>query len=213
MARNKKHAGWSLTDEALEHLLSKLGSEREQAAEKYLKIHQKLVKLFDWRGCLEAEDLADETIDRVARLLAGGEEILSSDAYPLFRKAAEYIYLERLRNPGVNTVGIEDLSSEKRDVKDSKDLERGRGFEGEEERRLDCMWKCLNSLPSTERDLIWEYEQKDSEMRGKERERFSESLGLSLGALRVRIHRIRTKLKQCRDECMAARTPIQDRNR
>src|SRR5580700_5918445 len=61
-ARNEK---WTLTRESLEVFLNYLDADRERAGEKYETIRQKLLTLFRCNGCWTAEDLADETIDRV----------------------------------------------------------------------------------------------------------------------------------------------------
>ena len=59
----------NLTREGLGRLLARLDPDAERAGEKYQNLHRKLVKLFEWRGASCAEDLADETIDRVIRKL------------------------------------------------------------------------------------------------------------------------------------------------
>ncbi|MFL6230009.1 MAG: hypothetical protein ACJ741_14655, partial [Pyrinomonadaceae bacterium] len=58
---------WTLTRDAFEGLLTWLDSDREQAGKKYEDIRSSLIKIFTWRGVAEAEELADETINRVAR--------------------------------------------------------------------------------------------------------------------------------------------------
>jgi hypothetical protein len=57
----------TLTEESFESLLSWLAPERESAGRRYEDIRQALVKIFTWRGIPEAEDMADETINRVAQ--------------------------------------------------------------------------------------------------------------------------------------------------
>ena len=41
--------------------------DRDQAGQKYEDIRRRLIRIFIHRGCITAEDLADETINRVAR--------------------------------------------------------------------------------------------------------------------------------------------------
>ena len=59
---------WFLSQEAFDALLKWLDSDREQAAMKYEEIRKRLIKIFTGRDCVEAEDLADETINRVSKL-------------------------------------------------------------------------------------------------------------------------------------------------
>ena len=60
---------WFLSQEAFDALLKWLDSDREQAAMKYEEIRKRLIKIFTGRDCVEAEDLADETINRVVSKL------------------------------------------------------------------------------------------------------------------------------------------------
>src|SRR5688572_21938576 len=59
--------GWVITREAFDRMLAELHPDIERAGEQYEKIRQKLVKLFEWRGCPHAEECADETFNRVAK--------------------------------------------------------------------------------------------------------------------------------------------------
>ena len=56
---------WVLTQDAFDTLLSWLDSDRDRAGTKYETIRLRLIKSFTCRGCWEAEELADETINRV----------------------------------------------------------------------------------------------------------------------------------------------------
>ena len=64
--------GWVVTREAFERMLAALHPDSERADEQYVKIRRKLVKLFEWRGCPEADECADETINRVAQKICEG---------------------------------------------------------------------------------------------------------------------------------------------
>ncbi|HEU0172831.1 MAG TPA: hypothetical protein VFV58_01090 [Blastocatellia bacterium] len=67
--------GWVMTREAFDRMLAELHPDSERADEQSEKIRQKLVKLFEWRGCAHAEDLADETFNRVAQKIYEGTSI------------------------------------------------------------------------------------------------------------------------------------------
>ena len=86
-----------LTPEGFDALLAQLNPDRERAGEIYETIRRKLVRLFEWRGCGSPEDLTDETINRVARRLAEGVELRSSDPYGYFCGVAHLVYKEVLR--------------------------------------------------------------------------------------------------------------------
>jgi hypothetical protein len=57
---------WSLTQTAFDSLLACLDSDRDIAADRYLRLRRDLVRLFEWRGCSTPDDYADETINRCA---------------------------------------------------------------------------------------------------------------------------------------------------
>jgi hypothetical protein len=58
---------WTLTQEAFDKLLSWLHPDREEAGRRYEDIRCKLIRYFLSRGLSEAEEFADETINRVAQ--------------------------------------------------------------------------------------------------------------------------------------------------
>jgi hypothetical protein len=64
-----------LTQESFDGLLAWLHPDREQAGEMYESIRCNLIKFFSARGFGNPEELADETIDRVARKV---DEIVAS---------------------------------------------------------------------------------------------------------------------------------------
>jgi DNA-directed RNA polymerase specialized sigma24 family protein len=61
------------------------------------------------------------------------------------------------------------------------------------------MEKCLQALPSEERDLIV----KNCTLDKKGKEEVARALGLTMNALRIRTFRIRTKLHECREKCIS----------
>ena len=67
-----------------------------------------------------------------------------------------------------------------------------------DERRIECMEKCLQALPSEERDLIV----KNCILDKKGKEELAKSLGLTMNALRIRAFRIRMRLHECREKCV-----------
>jgi hypothetical protein len=74
---------WMLTQDAFDKLLVALGGNRESGSEKYLEIRSNLTRFFEWRGCSFPEDHADETINRIAKKVAEGEQILNPSGYAM----------------------------------------------------------------------------------------------------------------------------------
>ena len=80
---NATRQKWSLTQAAFDGLLACLDSNRDIAADRYLRMRQDLVRLFEWRGCYTPDDYADETINRCARKIEQGEEIRDLAMYSI----------------------------------------------------------------------------------------------------------------------------------
>src|SRR5215213_2653383 len=93
--------GWSLTQESFDHLLAWLGTEREEAGRRYEEIRRSLIKIFVSRGCLEPEDLADETINRVVNRLNEIEATYTGDRSLYFYGVAKKLHLEYIKRKPV----------------------------------------------------------------------------------------------------------------
>lgn len=176
-----------LTHEEFEALLAQLDADRDRAGERYELIRRKLIRLFEWRGCDAAEELADETFNRVARKLKEGTKLRSSDPYSYFCGVAHLVYKEVLRK----------CSRERRALETGGWPPPETSFEAENP-HLECLRRCLDRLPRDQRDLVLRYHQGGSHIQS--RQALAGDLGIPLNALRIRVHRIRRKLEACLDE-------------
>lgn len=184
--------GQGLTTESFDALLTQLAPDRERAGELYETIRRKLVRLFEWRGCAAPEDLADETINRVARRLAEGVELRSNDPYGYFCGVAHLVYKEVMRRAAREHRALE-----------SGDWPPPSSLTDDEpsDQRLDCLRRCLQELPADQRDLVLRYHQGENNIRN--RQALADQLRIPMNALRIRIHRVRRKLETCVHECLS----------
>jgi RNA polymerase sigma factor (sigma-70 family) len=180
-----------LTPEGFEALLAQLDPDRERAGELYETIRHKLVRLFEWRGCASPEDLADETINRVARRLAEGVELRSSDPYGYFCGVAHLVYKEVLRR----------AAREHRALTGGDWSPPATEDEEPSDHRLDCLRRCLAQLPPDQRDLVLRYHQGENNIRN--RQQLAQEAGIPMNALRIRVHRVRRKLESCVHSCLS----------
>lgn len=180
---------WRLTQEAFDALLARLDADRSRAAERYELLRRKLVRVFEWRGAIAAEDLADETFNRISRRLAQGEDVRDVSSYAA--GVARMVWREVLKDREQSNVVVDELSAPV--VEDDDD---------ETALRRDCLDRCLESLPGDQRDLILEYFTDDRREKIDHRRRIASRLGIELNALRIRVHRIRTRLEQCVRQCV-----------
>jgi DNA-directed RNA polymerase specialized sigma24 family protein len=177
-----------LSREGFEALLAQLDTDRERAGERYEIIRRKLVRLFEWRGCEAAEDLTDETFNRVARRLSEGVA-LRSEPYGYFCGVAHLVYKEVLRQ-----------SSRQRRALESGDWPPPEPGPEADDPQLECLRRCLKGLTEGERELVLRYHQGENNIRN--RQALARDLEIQLNAVRIRVHRIRRKLEDCVKRCL-----------
>lgn len=184
-AANKRRA---LTQGEFDALLDWLDPEREQAGRRYEEIRRRLIKIFACRGCHEPEDLADETINRVAGKVGEVAKTYEGDPALYFYGVANKVHLESLRKKASHLPPPPASQSD------------------ELEREHDCLDRCMSHLPPENRALVLQYYQEEKGAKIQHRQALAEQLGIALNALRIRAHRIRTTLRQCVQNCIAQQT-------
>ncbi|HYJ87467.1 MAG TPA: hypothetical protein VEW46_15510 [Pyrinomonadaceae bacterium] len=180
---------WVLTKASLDRLLATLHPDRDLAGREYEKIRSKLLKLFQWRGCVSPEDLTDETLNRVAKKVESGEVIRDIQAY--VGGVARLVWLESVKAERRKSLTLDQLS------------QFGTTYETDSAKhRLACFESCLAGLPASSRELIIDYHRKEKRARIELRKQLAKKLGIQLNALRIRAHRIRLELEDCVAKCM-----------
>jgi DNA-directed RNA polymerase specialized sigma24 family protein len=174
-----------ITQEQFDQLLQWLNPDRDQAAKRYEWIRTRLIKIFVSRGSHTPEELADATINRVARLLPEIRDGYVGEPAHYFSGVANFIWHEWLRKQKVPAV-----------------LPPPRvALTEEEERDYACLEKCLSELPQSERELAIEYYQEEKHAKIGHRKKVAERMQLAMNALRIRACRIRKSLFQCMELC------------
>lgn len=182
---------WALSDESLRRLLDHLGGGPEESGAAYERLRSRLEEFFDWRGVPGAEAAADETLDRVARRLSGGEEVRQLRSYTY--GVARHVMQERLR----------DQARERQAAVSARALADGAASAAARaERRQDCLLRCLGDLADDERELVVAYYRTSGPAPALDRRGLATRLGLSAGALRTRAHRLRLRLEECVRACL-----------
>lgn len=179
-----------LTPEEFGSLLRWLSPDSETAARLFLGISRDLRQWFVRKGSAHAEELVDETVDRVAKIV-----FREPDKYPnpvaLFYSVARNVWREDIRKPP-----LEELDPEK--IRDNTlDPEDWDFKECEEE----CMKECVDNLPERERHLVIQYFGFQGREKIVVRKRLAEGHG-GLGNLRTKACRIRTRLNDGLDDCI-----------
>jgi DNA-directed RNA polymerase specialized sigma24 family protein len=184
---------WALTPESFDRLLLWLHLDREKAGLKYEEIRSALIKRFRQLGCHDPEELANKTIDRVARKLPEIIGTYKGDPEPYFFSCAYYVYKEYLKRPIVQSLATMDF----------RDPTATSSEEMSEKELLDsCLRHCLGELGKESRDMILEYYRGDRQVKIKARKALADQLGIELTNLRLRAQRVRSALKKCILDCM-----------
>jgi DNA-directed RNA polymerase specialized sigma24 family protein len=201
-ARISRKKGWVISGEAFDKMLAELHPDSERAGEQYEKIRQKLVKLFEWRGCAHAEECADETFNRVAQKISEGTTIWTDDPYSYFHGVALYVLREYWRSAEQATKTLEEIAQVQGLSVDPEDLLLRDMEQKEKERLLECLDKCLQNLPPESLHLITRYHQGEEAKDKARRKELAKSLGIPLNALRIRAYRIRAAIEECVRNCL-----------
>ena len=170
------------SEEAFNKLLLWLDPDREKAAKKYQTIQLRIIRIFAAKGCCDPEDLADETFNVAALKIDWLLENYVGDPALYLYAIAKNIFLETLKPKPVPPT-----------QPDTTELER----------RSRCLDHCLEQLlTAEERRLIIRYHEKEGRERILARRELAEESGLTINALRIKVHHIHARLRPCMDDCL-----------
>lgn len=182
-----------VTKEDFDTLLQWLGPNLEIAGQKYEKIRECLIRVLTGRGCCEAEELADETIDRVTQKSSWLISHYNGEPILYFYGVAHRVHLEWLRG-----------EKKKRNLQLPPPSNSGEDEDDDEMEYL-CLEDCIETLPQDHRQLVAEYYKEDGRNKIECRRELSRKSGLSINALHIKICRIRAVLGKCVSNCVAAK--------
>jgi DNA-directed RNA polymerase specialized sigma24 family protein len=179
-------------------LLAWLDDGVESQGRRYLEMRRRLVAYFDRRDRHAAEELADETLNRVARTLEQSE-IATRPPARYCHVIARFVLLEDIRSDRRRLVLDEPRIAAASQVRAAEAVNQD--GDPAHERRLSCLERCLAELNPAKRDLIVEY-YRDARRQGIDRRRhLAERLGVTMNALSLRAFRLRDTLMACVDGC------------
>jgi len=182
---------WTLTPESFDKLLVAFGGDRDAGGEKYLEIRSNLMRFFEWRGCSFPEDHADETINRIAKRIDEGEQILNPSGYAM--GVARLLLLEIIKSRQREQSALTEMGTSSEAYEAPEDGDQ----------RLDCLQNCLQTLSTDNRELILQYYQGEKSEKIQNRKKLLDRLGIPVNTLRMRALRLREKLQTCVEECVS----------
>jgi RNA polymerase sigma-70 factor (ECF subfamily) len=179
----------TITQEGFDRFLSRLNQDRELAGQEYERVRGRLILYFQCRDIVQAEDCADEVINRVILKLETGHQIRELVTYVF--GVARMVLLETHRS-----------QSRVQEIEDEHMISPMPSDEDDQlQRQIDCLKRCLQSLPAEDRDLITQYYQEQKRAKINLRQELAQRFGIDLNALRVRAYRLRSSLQKCVRKC------------
>lgn len=162
-------------------------------------MHHRLTRIFISGGCLDAESLADEVMNRVAVRIDKVVSDYKGDPARCLQGFAEFVALEdrKERNARIDIEKVEQSIL-------PEDREREEDERRKREREDACLEGCMKEFTGEERALYQGYFQND--MKAKlARKKLAEDLGITANALRIKAHRVSRRLRRCLDGCLDER--------
>lgn len=182
-AQEEKRA---LTPEAFGRFLRWLSADDELAVQEYQRIRTKLTRFFIHKGCTDADDLFDKTVD----IVVGKIELCAHYSNPLAYcyGVARNVWYQAARERKLVAIDADVASLEHPDPK-VRELE------------LQCLERCLTRLSPGDREIIVQYHA------GQGRDKIEARRMLAIGVggtnvLRIKMCRIRKELRICVVACI-----------
>ncbi|MBA2647021.1 MAG: sigma-70 family RNA polymerase sigma factor [Pyrinomonadaceae bacterium] len=194
---------WTLTPGAFRRLLDWLGEGTDSSGQSYLEIRRRLVAYFDRKNCPAPDDLADETLNRVARRL-DEEGVTESEAPAKYCYImARFVFMEHLRGAQKTDALLDDL---RRRQPHGTNLAASETDDGHaiKEKMLNCLEQCAGNLEPRSRETIIRYYAGKERAKIENRRALAEELEITMNALSIRACRIRDKLEDCVRRCVGA---------
>lgn len=136
----------ALTPRAFNRLLNWLDEGANSEGEKYLEMRRRLTAYFDRKNCSAPDELADETLGRVARRIDEEGLIESETTAKYCYIVARFVFMEYLRS----TEKRDEMLAEMRQRPGAS--ERDAEAYEEKEKRLSCLDQCTGKLEPSHRE-------------------------------------------------------------
>jgi RNA polymerase sigma factor (sigma-70 family) len=157
--------------------------------ERFTAIRTRLIFFFEKRGCVDPEELADTTLERVVENLASQKV---TDLEPYSFGVAKNVFLEYLRKKKKTVAFL--------DEQKYRSQSTSGGGEDEaiiRERKLTCMEECLARLKEHERAMLLEYYEFNGRLKLERRRKMAEQMNISKETLALRIFHLKKRLRKC----------------
>lgn len=165
-------------------LLNLLDDGSEPSGTAYGNLHKRLTRYFRINACADPEQLADEVLDRLAKVAANdASSIASPTAFAL--GIARHVLQENVR-------------AQLRKAEAGRNWQTLRKIPNpDEEIILQAIDACLTSMPAAKKDLLSTYYVSTGKQKIEHHRQLADHLGISINTLRNRLMRARRDLDAC----------------
>jgi len=184
-----------LQQDELDKLLDWLDADRDQAGARYALIQLRLVRFFASRGCVDAEYLADKTINLVAIKKVKELADYVGDKSLYFHGVAKNVYWQHIRK-------LPDES-----LTDST-LQPIAPVEPEPDLIQTFLDECMENLDPEDKELVLRYQDGEKQEKIRLRKVLAREIGTTLNALRIKMYRLHLRLGKCIEQRLRE-TPAQ----
>src|ERR1700739_3445532 len=142
-------------------------------------MRRRLVAYFDRKNSPSADELADETLARVAQKLEEKGQITDLSPAHYCYITAKFVFLESIRAAKHSQTGLEEITVDAQLRLEATSSALQKLPPEDQERRFTCLDLCLKKLSATDSELILEYHQGEQQEKIQRRRQLSEKMGLT----------------------------------
>ena len=183
----------ALRQEHFDALLGLFSHDRDEAGRTYESLRSGLVRFFEFRGCSDADALADETLNRVALKATGFDNSKNVRIASYVYGFAANVFLEYARSPRRREFVAE--------TDDFLDKFQAPKLYDDRESMFLCLQDCLGKLDPIDRTLVVEYYSREKQEKIELRKEMAKRLGCTVEALHTRVFRLKSSLRACVTKC------------
>jgi len=187
----------SPTGEEFQKLIDWLAS----AGRDYVTEHGRLAKMFSVRGCVDEWELADEVFNRIAVRIDKLKETYQGDPIKCLIGFKDNVYKEYLRDPKWDRPTDPDRLARLPAPPNPEPVSEATEW------RIECLQECLAELGAADCNLFCRYFG-EGKPRKLARRTLAEELKLTANALRIRAHRLRGRMQECMELCLAKKQEV-----
>ena len=171
-------------------MLDWLDPDRDLAGQKFLEIRTRVTKILVRRQCYAADELWDETANRVCHRVKEVAPTYVGDPALYFYAVARLVHKEWLAEEKRKRIMIDEYPPDPPAREDDVEIIHR------------CLDKCLKKLDQKEQQMILQYYEKETRAKIEQRKKLADKEGITLNNLRMRVHRINGQLQKCIIHCL-----------